>query len=318
MVEARQSATATGSIAFLPFIPAIGRMADRAVAILIAYVALSSMLRATGKPFWTDEIITVTLVRLPSVRAIWGALENGADSQPPTFYLFERLAAHLPIDELIAFRIPSILAFSCLVLCVFLFIRRLRGRECALICAAIPLLSVLLYPYAVEARGYSLMTGFAALAMVSYQRAHKPSWCLLLALSLIAATASHYYAVFAAFPFALAELALLVQQRRLRVSVWIALLLSVLPMLLFWRLLQAYKNIYGSHFIGHLSPLAVLNSYAFLWRLPASFAVGMTVAAVAAISLYGFLSGKESLTANCSTPPCRSTFSLWVLSFYPS
>jgi len=179
-----------------------------------------------------------------------------------------------------------------LILCVYLFIRKGRGSICALVCAAIPLLSVLLH-YATEARGYSLMTGFAALAMLSYQHACKTTWCLLLGVSLVAATASHYYAVFVSFPFILAELAILAKERRLRLGVWLALLVSVLPVAVFWHLLQNYKNIYASHFVGHLSPLEVVRSYAFLWDLPTSLGVGLATTALAAILLFGLFRHKD-------------------------
>ena len=275
--------------------PNIRKLADAGLVLLIAYVAFSSVFRAAAKYFGSDEIIAVGLVRLPSVSAIWGALENSADSHPPPFYVVERVASRLPINELIAFRVPSILAFCGLILCVFLFIRKSRGSTCALVCATIPLLSVLFYPYAVEARGYSLMAGFAALAMVSYQRANRKAWCVLLGVSLTAATASHYYGVFAAFPFALAELALLAKDRRLRPNVWLALLLSVLPVALFWHLLQLYKSTYGTNFVGHLSTAEVLRSYGFLWNLRPLPGIGLAAAALVAILRFGFSHRKEAL-----------------------
>jgi hypothetical protein len=271
-----------------------GKLADAGLVLLIAYVACSSVLRAASKYFWSDEIITVGLVRLPSLGEIRGALENSADSQPPPFYMVERLAARLPINELIAFRIPSILAFCCSILCVFLFIKRARGSTCALVCATLPLLSVLFNPYAVEARGYSLMTGFAALAMLSYQRASKKAWCVLLGVSLAAATASHYYGVFAVLPFALAELALILKHRRQRPGVWMALLSSVLPVALFWRLLQIYKGTYGGHFVGRLSALEVVRSYGFMWNLHPLPGIALAVATLIAILIFGFFRRKES------------------------
>jgi len=281
------------------------RLADAGLVLLIAYVALSSVSRAAAKWFWSDEIITVGLVRLPSLSATWGALENSADSQPPPFYVVERLAARLPVNELIAFRIPSILAFCGLILCVFLFIRKSRGSTCALVCATIPLLSVLLYPYAVEARGYSLMAGFAALAMVSYQRADEKAWCVLLGLSLLAATASHYYGVFAAFPFALAEFAVLVKSRRFRAGVWLAVLFSVLPVAIFWRLLQIYKGTYGSHFVGHLSTVEVLRSYGFIWNLGPLPGLLVGAATIFAILIFGLFRRKQSRPSNRDDIPLQ-------------
>src|SRR5437016_2621746 len=92
------------------------KLTSRGLVLLIAYTAFSGVVRASSKTFWCDEVITVALARLPSLGTIRDALAHAADSHPPPFYAVERIAARLPINELIAFRIPSILAYCCMVL----------------------------------------------------------------------------------------------------------------------------------------------------------------------------------------------------------
>ena len=266
------------------------KLATRGLALLIAYAAISSLVRSIGKLFWCDEVITVGLARLPTLAAIGDALRHAADSHPPTFHVLERIAGRLPFNELIAFRIPSILAFCCTLLCIFLFVQKRRGGLCGLVCAAVPLATILFSTYAAEARGYSLMVGFVALAMVCYQRADRIAWWAAMGISLAIAVSSHYYAIFGAVVFGLAELSLLVTTRRIRFGVWFALIFSALPLIVFWPLLETYKKNYGAHFSGRLSLDEALRGYGWLFNLGPYYGVGLAAAAIATVVIYGLVS----------------------------
>jgi hypothetical protein len=264
------------------------RLATCAVGFLIAYAGLASVFRAARRLFSCDEVVTVALARLPTLAATHDALKHAADSHPPLFHTFERLASHLPVSELIAFRVPSVLAFCTVLVCLFLFIKQRRGSSCALVCTAILMMSVLYSSYAVEARGYSLMAGFVALALLSYQRAEDNLWCLIMGLSLAAAEGVHYYASFAILVFGLAELAVVTRFRRVRWGVWLAFLFGTLPLAIFWPLLQGYKTYYAIPYMNYLSVDQTLRSYGWMFDLPPNFGVGIAVAAVAAVLIYGF------------------------------
>ena len=129
-----------------------------------------------------------------------------------------------------------------MVLCVFIFVRKQSGAVCALLCSALILMSTFYDPYAVEARGYALMSACVAIALVCYQRADALRWVLLMGLSLAAAGAFQFYAVFALFPFAIAKGAFFWQTRRLRLGVWAALACGMLPVIAFWPLLSLLKK----------------------------------------------------------------------------
>lgn len=281
--------------------------------LLIAYVGLACIVRSSSTLFWSDEIITVSLARLPTIPAIYSALRNAADSQPPLFYILERAAAHLPVNELIAFRIPSVVAFCSTILCLFVFIRQTRGCVRAIVCCIIPLLSVL-YSYASVARGYDLAVAFIALAMVCYQRANTKAACLTLAISFAAATSSHYYAVFATFPFGLAELAILVARRQFRPAVWLSLFASLIPVAVFWPLLAAYKSAYGAHFVGHLSLLEVVRSYGFMWNLRPLPGLELAIATFAILVVFTFVRQKRTSPTDGSHVPLEERF--LVLGFF--
>jgi hypothetical protein len=267
------------------------------IALLVAYVFVGGICRAAAKPFWADEIITIGLAKLPSSIAVWDA------QVPPMLYLLERVSAHLPFDERIAYRLPSILAFCCMVLCVALFVRKTGGGKFAAVCAAILLTSIFWNWYGVEARGYALMAGFTALAMICYQRAEGVLGCVLMAVSLAAADASHFYAVFALIPFGLAELAYFLTVRRVRLGIWAALVGGTLPFLVLWPLLLTFRRIYGLHYTGTLSFDEMLRAYGWMFNLPYTVGLGIAAAALAAVVIYAFGFLRDSVAGIVNQTP---------------
>ncbi len=221
------------------------------------------------------------------------------------------MAAHPPFRETIAYRIPSILAYCATLLCIFLFIKKRRGSTFALICATVSMATVLYSNYALEARGYSLMAGCVALAMVCYQRAHRTVWWIVMGFSLAAAQSIHYYAIFAVFLFGLAELAFLASVRRVRWGVWVALLFGALPLAIFWPLLQNLRTYYRAHFSGHLSLDQTMRSYGWLLDLPPAYGVRIAFTAAAAVLLYGCLGAQG--TGCDEIPPHEHVLALGFL-----
>lgn len=259
------------------------KLAIGGLTLLIAYAAIRSVVAAAAKPLWYDEICTRIVALQPNVRAIADALNRGADGQAFSFYLIERVAASLVPYERIAFRAPSILAFCCTVLCLFFLVRRRSGGICALLCAAVPFVTVLFITYAVEARAYSLLVTFIALALLCYQRAPKPRWLILMAICLAAAEAMHYYAIFAFVPFAIAEAFVLLAARRIRIGVWLALLCGFIPLALSWKMLQALKQLYGAHFWSPPTVAAAIQMYSSLFRFNGVLGFAVAVALMAGI-----------------------------------
>ena len=223
------------------------KLAALGIWILIAYAIVRSLFAAASKPFWYDEVSTIILARQRTISAIWRALAHAADGQPPSFYIVERAAVALVQNPHIAFRLPSIFGFACALLCIFRFVRQRSGGVYALFCAAILLVTVLYDPYAIEARPYSLLVACVAIALLCYQRAPEAGWLVLMGISLAAAEALHYYAVFALVPFGLAEIAVFLKTRRLRPGVWLALACELVPLAVDWPLLLAAKRSFGPH-----------------------------------------------------------------------
>src|SRR5450631_545739 len=83
--------------------------------VLIAYAFVRNLIAAASRPFWYDELCTWALAHLQSASALWGALDHAADGNPPVFYLIERAVIGLIRNEEIAFRIPSMIGFLCVL-----------------------------------------------------------------------------------------------------------------------------------------------------------------------------------------------------------
>ena len=265
----------------------IDKFAVRLLMLFIAYAVVRSLVGAATRPFWYDEVCTIIVARQPSISGIWNALAHAADSQGPGFCLIERMSAALLRNQEIALRLPSILAFCCITICLFVFTRRRAGSAYALVCAAIPFTTSLFTWYAIEARAYSLLVGCIAIALVAYQRAPSLRWMCVMALALAASVSFNYYAGLAMVPFGLAELYVLLVRRHIRWPVWIAFLLGVAPMAVFWPLLVAMRHNFGGHFwsTASLSGLAFIYATIFMTSPP----WGAAVAAAAVLAMAGLV-----------------------------
>ncbi len=224
------------------------RIATGAMRMVIVLAAIRNLFVAAAKPFWFDEVCTVIVARQPSFSAILTALKRGADGQPPLFYLVERIAAGVVPNAQIAYRLPAILGFCCILWFVFVFIRRRDGATRAFLCSTALLLTPLNSPYATEARPYAMVVACIALALVCYQRLDEGRrWILLLGLSMAIAESLHCYALFSFAPFAVAEIALAAKRRQTRWSVWMAMAFGMAPLAVYWPLLETLKRVYGLH-----------------------------------------------------------------------
>jgi hypothetical protein len=255
------------------------------LAILIVYAAARSLCQAVARPLWFDEICTWIIVQQHPISTLWNALKDGVDGQPPVFYLLERPIAAAVTNEQISFRLLSIFGFSCTVVCLFLLIRKRNSSVNALICAAIPLATVLYDPYAVEGRPYTLLTACLSIALLCYERAPEVGWMFLMGLSLAAAEALHYYAVFAFVPFILAEIILTLRSRRPRWAVWFALCSGGIPLAVFWPLLWRLKTYYGAHLWAVPNLLEAQSSYGWFFNTTSAWGTRLAEIAVLAVLL---------------------------------
>ncbi len=240
----------------------LARHARLIITLLLIYVVFASTIQAANRPFWFDEVFTVTIARLPSTSDVWQALKSATDMNPPGFYLAERLFASLVTDEHVGYRLASIVTVPLACLCLFIFTRRDTDPVVGCIAAVFPLLTVFYSMFAIEARPYGLMACFLSLAAVAWQRAWTPMWSFVLALALVAAISVHYYALFALGPFVVAELTRMVFERRIRTTVWIAFAAAVFSLVMYWPLITSLRGTYaGQYYWAKASFFRAIASY---------------------------------------------------------
>jgi hypothetical protein len=217
-----------------------------------------------SKPLWLDEFITLDLARLPTASQEWHALMTGADHTPPLFQLATRAAVKLAGENRIALRLPALLGFWTMCLCLFLFIRRHLGIIAGITAFLVPMLTRA-EDWGFEARGYGLMFGFCGLAMLTWQR--RWVWCFPLFMG--AATICHPYSVFVLLAFAAGEAVLVCPKwrmdwRRLDWKMLVAFVASLIPIAIFSRILVEARDLNKTGLqIANLSSLKNVYSEMF-------------------------------------------------------
>lgn len=226
-------------------VPASGT--NRAVALVwlvvflgsLAVLVLGTLGRATNKALWHDEIFTLYIARQPAIADIWRSLEAGVDLNPPLYHVAVHGAVALLGPTALATRLPALLGFVVASASLYAFARRHAEPPVALFAALVPSLTGA-YMYAYEGRPYGLVLGFAALALLCWQRRDGGSrrWAAptLCGVAVAAAAYTHYYGILLLVPLACGELARVVIRRRIDWPMWVALggaaasVIGVLPL----------------------------------------------------------------------------------------
>lgn len=186
----------------------------------LAYFFLAAS--ASMRLFWYDEFFTHYLADFPPAR-MWQALLAGIDQNGPFFYLLSSATRKLAGNPELGLRIPAILGGWCMLLGVFLYVRKRCSAAYAWVAVLFLINSHAIY-YTAEARPYGLVLGCCAISFFAWQEAaerqrRRMSLALLL-LSLMAAGLCHAYAVLLYVPLALGELARTLERRRIDWLIW--------------------------------------------------------------------------------------------------
>ncbi|HEY8559752.1 MAG TPA: glycosyltransferase family 39 protein [Pyrinomonadaceae bacterium] len=219
------------------------------LSVFFALYALVTYYSSRRKFMWNDELYTYYIARLPAMSDVWNALMTGGEQLPPFFYVVTRSAIGFFGDSGHAFRLPEMLGFAVMLLCLFIFAAR-RASNCAgLLAATFPLVTFA-YFYAYEARPYGLVLGFAALSLFCWQSAtmnvRRPFSLIALTLSLSGALCSHYYGVFVVFPIALGEAVRTLFNKKIDKPVWLACAAAVAPLFLHLPLIARARGYAGA------------------------------------------------------------------------
>lgn len=208
--------------------------------LLLLLTAAIALLWSHAKLLSQDEIFVLQTDSVSSVHQLIHIQRTFPISLDPLVY---HLLAHACTKILgptpLALRLPSILGFLLMQLCVFFATRHIAGPRAAIIAMAFPALTATLF-YAPEARPYGLLLGFYALAFLAWQTAtrraesqteSRTAALILLAVTIALTLNTHYFGILLLVPLCLAELARTFKRRRLDLPVIAAILLGIVGIL---------------------------------------------------------------------------------------
>lgn len=118
---------------------------------------------------WLDELLTVHMAQQAGPAEILRATIDGSDGAPPLYAMI--VASIMPIvkPQALAVRLPATLGFCGMVLCLLAFCQRRLSAVYAFVAALFACDACLMY--ASEGRGYGIVLGCAAGALLCWQMA---------------------------------------------------------------------------------------------------------------------------------------------------
>jgi hypothetical protein len=253
--------------------------------------------------FWFDEVLTFYLAALPNFRVLWRALTAHAESGSPVFHLITKLSADMFGWTTFGLRVPAIVGYLTMMLCVYFIVRRYAGSLYAAIGALSGFLTFAPF-YATEARPYGLLLGLSGIALVCWQQASGHfRWLAILGLflSLVAAVSLHYYAVLSLAAIGFGELVHAWRRRRLDWSVCGALAFATTPLFLFLPLIRANTILAQSGYAPVTLSYSVHNTEVFY--LPVNGVLWTPFVVVAGICILVFGQREAHPLATFEVPP---------------
>ncbi len=225
------------------------------------------LIRASEKYFWFDELVTMYISRLPNLHGVEQVLAHKIDFNPLLFYVVTRASRAVFGENLIGLRVPQIIGFWILSLCLFRFVSRRAGWLAGLIAMVLPTTTGAFF-YAYEARAHGIVLGFCGLALVCWQMAmeepRKKQWLIWFSVSLLGAAMMHCYGLLIVIPFSIVEILQTLRSRRVNWQIWAALVApSIIAVAVYIPLLRSYSSMLGGTSFTSIFPASVAQITSF-------------------------------------------------------
>jgi uncharacterized membrane protein len=231
------------------------------VVLFVLLTAALSLAWSHAKLMSQDEMYAFQTYSVPSVADLVHVQRTTPISLDPLLY---PLLAHAGMkafgDGAFALRLPALLGFLLMQVCLFFFVRKLAGERAGVVAAAFPALTATLF-YSAEGRPYGLMLGLYALALWSWQAATRETenrrrgWALMGLAAAIALTINaHYFGILLLVPLCAAEGVRSLQRRQSDLPVVAAIYVGMAGFAATWPFLKAasgfHKNYYNAGSVG--------------------------------------------------------------------
>src|ERR1700733_8068472 len=131
------------------------------VPLILLFIFVAAIGFASRETLWADELITALTSRMQSFGAIWHFYADGFGNTAPMQSLVGHIGVMLPLPTEISVRVPFILAFLCMCLGIFGFVRRRYPVGYALAALAMPVVLPSLASFMTYSRAYTWGLGAA-------------------------------------------------------------------------------------------------------------------------------------------------------------
>lgn len=187
--------------------------------ILLFVTAALAMAWSAHRDLNQDEAFVFQTDTVATLRQLVDVQLHSPISLDPLFYHLLGFASAKAFGATaFAIRLPSILGFLLMQVCLFAFVRRIAGSVAGFVAALVPAITATLF-YAQQTRPYGVLLGLSALALLAYQHSIRDQvrfrWLSILSAALLLALNSHYFAILLLIPLYGAELVRIATGRRI-------------------------------------------------------------------------------------------------------
>lgn len=293
--------------------------------VVLILTAASALAWGHYRPLDQDEWFVFQTDTVPSISKLIEVQRHYPISLDPLFYhLLGHISTSLFGATAFAIRLPSLLGFLLMQVCLYFVAKRIAGNFAGFIAAIIPALTATLF-YAQQARPYGVLLGLGALLLLAYQHgtrdAQRTGWLIALATALAVALNTHYFAILLLLPLYTAELVRIVQLRRIDWPMFSAIAIGSAGALLtlpFQKGAGEFRKHYYN--VGKIGLHAITQSYRALFINYATYSLRtqhilIVLLVVAALILVGAILVR--FRANDPTVPLAEKAFLLVLAILP-
>jgi hypothetical protein len=241
--------------------------------VFLAITAAILLVWSNIKLMWHDEFLVLWTNQVPGLANLLRIQTHYPISLDPFLY---HALAHLGIHAFganaFAIRLPSLLGFLLMQVCLLIYVRRTAGERAGMIALVFPALTPALR-YAIDGRPYGLLLGLTGMVMVSWQTAarrdsKRTGALVALGLAIALALNTHYFSLLLLIPLLAAEASRTLQRRKVDLPVLASIAagsLGILFVLPFMKAASEFRAHVWDPFVG---PVRILGAY--LMMLPFS------------------------------------------------
>jgi hypothetical protein len=202
------------------------------IVLTVAYFYTTAVLSRHSE-FWFDDVVAVQTAQQPNSRAIIDAVMAGLEMSPPTLYL--ALHQLLPLTHFwpiqVVARIPPTLAAFGAAVVIFVLLRRRVDTVISLFAFGI-MLTMGLFPFALQVREYAFMVFFLSLVLLFWDNMEGSKHAAIngfgIWITLALCLALHVYGIIDVITIGVCEALWIITRRQLRVAV-LAPLVCLIP-----------------------------------------------------------------------------------------